>query len=155
MRSAVVVYDSWYGCTRAVAEEIARGLSADGKVATVVAHIKDTTPEQVRDHDVIVIGSPNHFGAPTPRARALVQRLRGFDLRGKRIAFFDTCFARDRGKALASLEAQLRERNPMVTPPYLGLSVVVEGTRGPIVAGEMSHAGELGSSIRSSLALTV
>lgn len=155
MPSAVVVYDSWYGCTRAVAEEVARGLSADGRVATIVTHVKDTTPEHVVDHDVIVIGSPNHFGSPTPRARDLVQKLRAFDLRGKRLAFFDTCFVRDRGKAMSKLETLLRERNPMLSPPFLGLSVAVEGTRGPVLPGEMSHARELGRTIRASLAITV
>ncbi len=153
MPTAVIVYDSWYGCTKAVAEEIARGLSYDGRLATVVTHVKDTTPEHVRDHDVIVIGSPNHFGAPTVRVRDLVRKLRGFDLRGKRVAFFDTCFATDRGKAMGKLESLLREQNPLLSPPFLGLSVVVEGTRGPVMAGEMGKARELGRTVRTSLAI--
>ncbi len=153
MPSAVVVFDSWYGCTKAVAEEIARGLSADGRVATIVTNVKDTTAEHVRDHDVIVIGSPNHFGGPTPRVRDLVRRLRAFDLRGKRVAFFDTCFASDRGKAKGKLEAMLREQNPFLSPPFLGLSVTVEATRGPLMPGEMAKARELGGMIRSTLAI--
>ncbi len=154
MATAVVVYDSWYGCTKAVAEEIARGLSFDGRLATVVTNVKDTTPEHVRDHDVIVIGSPNHFGAPTVRARELVRQLRRFDLRGKRVAFFDTCFASDRGKAMSKLESILRDQNPMVSPPFLGLSVTVEATRGPVMAGEMGKARELGRTVRTSLAIS-
>jgi flavorubredoxin len=151
MPSAVVVHDSWYGCTKAVGEEIARGLSADGRVGTIVVHVRDTTPQQVLRHDVIVIGSPNHFGAPTVRTRELLRQLRTFDLRGKRVAFFDTCFASDRGKARGKMEAFLRERNPFVSPPFLGLSVVVEGTRGPVLPGEMGKARELGHMIRTSL----
>ncbi len=154
MASAVIVYDSWYGCTKAVADEIARGLSGEGRIPTVVAHVKDTSPEQLLRHDVIVIGSPCHFGAPTPRIRDLLQKMRTLDLRGKRLAFFDTCFSSDRGRVTARMETMLRNRNPFVSPPFLGLSVMVEETRGPVAPGEMGKARDLGRTIRTSLLLS-
>jgi flavorubredoxin len=153
MPTAVVVYDSWYGCTQTIAEEIARGLSSDGRVPTVVTHVKDTTPESVLHHDLIVIGSPDHFGAPTNRILALLRSLRAEDLRKKRFAFFDTCFAADRGKVTAKMEAALRNRNPMISPPFLQISVVVDGARGPIRPGEISKGRALGQMIRTTLAL--
>ena len=154
MPSAIVVYDSWYGCTKAVAEEIARGISAEGQIPTVVTHVKDTTPTHLTHHDVIVIGSPCHFGAPTPRIRELLRKLRTIDLRGKRLAFFATCFSTDRGRVTGRMENMLREKNPFVSPPFLGLSVLVEETRGPVVPGEMGKARELGRTIRTSLLLS-
>lgn len=154
MPSAVVVYDSWYGCTKAVAEEIARGISAEGQVPTVVTHVKETTPDHLARHDVIVIGSPCHFGMPTPRVRELLKKLRAVDLRGKRLAFFDTCFATDRERVTGKMESMLREKNPFVSPPFLGVSILVEETRGPVVPGEMGKARELGRTIRTSLLLS-
>jgi flavodoxin len=154
MVSALVVYDSWYGCTKAVADEVARGLSHDGRVPTVVAHIRDVTPEQVLHHEIIVIGSPDHHGGPTASIVQLIEDLRTRDLRGRRFAFFDTCFLRDRGKVTARMEAMLRHRNPFVSAPFLGLSVVVQRPRGPVLPGELSKCRELGHSIRTSLAIS-
>ncbi|MGD0250664.1 MAG: flavodoxin family protein [Thermoplasmata archaeon] len=153
MPTAIVVFDSWYGCTQTVAEEIARGLSADGRIPTVVTNIRETTPEQILHHDIIVIGSPDHFGTPTSRILTLLRSLRQSDLRRKRFAFFDTCFASDRGKVTAKMEAALRTRNPMISPPFLQISIVVEGARGPIRPGEISKGRALGQTIRTSLAL--
>jgi flavorubredoxin len=153
MPTAIVVFDSWYGCTQTIAEEIARGLSSDGRIPTVVTNIRETTPAQVLHHDIIVIGSPDHFGAPTSRVLTLLRSLREADLRRKRFAFFDTCFASDRGKVTAKMEAALRNRNPMISPPFLQASVVVEGARGPIRPGEVSKGRALGQMIRTTLAL--
>ena len=154
MPSAGGGYDSWYGGTTAAAEEIARGISSEGQIPTVVTHVKDTTPSHLAHHEVIVIGSPCHFGAPTPRVRDLLRKLRTIDLRGKRLAFFDTCFSTDRGRVTGKMEHMLREKNPFVSPPFLGLSVLVEETRGPVVPGEMGKARELGRTIRTSLLLS-
>lgn len=151
MVSAIVVYDPWYGCTRTVADEVARGLSSDGRVATVVSTVRDVDPDQVLDHDIIVIGSPNHHGGPTPSVERLLIELRTHDLRGKRFAFFDTGFVRGRGRVTARMEAILRYRNPLVSAPFLGLSVVVERPRGPMLPGELSKCRELGRSIRTNL----
>ena len=154
MATAIVVYDPWYGCTRMVAEEIARGLSADGRVGTVVANVKTVDLSHVLAHDIIVVGTPSRRGAPTPLIRNLLEQLRGSDLRGRRLAFFDTCFASDHGKAVGRMENALRSGNPFVSPPFLGLSVIAERPHGPILAGELSKCGELGRSIRTSLAIS-
>lgn len=153
MVRAIVVYDSWYGCTKGIAEEVARGISSDGRVPTVVVRVRSTPVAHILDHDIIVVGSPNHFGAPTAHIRQLLADLRKSDLRGKRLAFFDTCFARDRGKAVAKMEAVVREKNPLVSPPFLGFSVVVEGVQGPVAPGALSDSREFGRSVRASTAV--
>jgi flavodoxin len=153
MTTAIVVYDSWYGCTRAVAEEVARGLSGEGRIGTVVANVKSVDAAHVLAHDVIVVGSPNRGGGPTPAIRRLLEELRATDLRGRRMVFFDTCFAKDHGKALGKMESIVRDRNPFVSPPFFGLSVIAQSPRGPLVAGELSKCGELGRTARTGLAL--
>lgn len=153
MATAIVVYDAWYGCTQAVAEEVARGLSSDGRVATVVANVKTVNARQVLGHDIIVVGSPDHDGRPTERIRRLLEQLRTVDLRGRRFVFFDTCFGPAHGRAVGKMEAILRDRNPFVSPWFLSLSVLVRRPHGPLLAGEISKCRALGHSIRTGLAV--
>jgi flavorubredoxin len=151
MTTAIVVYDAWYGCTQAVAEEVARGLSSDGRVVTVVANVKTVKARQVLGHDIIVVGSPNHRGGPTARIRRLLEQLRAVDLYGRRFAFFDTCFAPAHGRAVSKMEAILRHRSPYLFPSFMSLSVMVRRSRGPILPGELSKCRALGKSIRAGL----
>jgi len=153
MATAIVVYDAWYGCTKTVAEEVARGLSADGRVATVVANVKTVSPRQVLTHDVIVVGSPNRGGGPTQRVRRLLEVLREVDLRRRRFAFFETCWGPAHGRAVGKMEAILRDRNPFVFPSFMSLSVALLGPRGPIRPGGLSQCYALGKSIRTGLAI--
>jgi flavodoxin len=154
MTTAIVVYDAWYGLTKAVAEEVARGLSADGRVPTVVANLKEVSTLQVLEHDIIVIGSPHRPGGPSTAIRKMLEEFRTFDLRGRRFAFFATCFLRDHGKAVGTMEAILRDRNPFVSAPFMGLSVIIGSPHGPIMPGEISKCRELGRSIRTSLPIS-
>jgi hypothetical protein len=55
---ALVVYESMYGNTRAIAEGIARGLGNAADV-TLVA-VGQVSDEHVRDADLLVVGGPTH-----------------------------------------------------------------------------------------------
>ena len=59
--SAIVVYDSWSGNTRLIAEEIAGVLNCP---AIPVDEVQDCVME---DYDLIVVGSPVHGGMPTSK----------------------------------------------------------------------------------------
>lgn len=65
---ALVVYESMFGNTRRVAEEVARALGAATQVR--VAHADDVAPEDVADVDLVVFGAPTHaWGLPRARTR--------------------------------------------------------------------------------------
>ncbi len=57
MRS-LVVYESMFGNTHAVAEAIAEGLSVSGDSA--VLHVHDATTETMDGVDLVVVGGPTH-----------------------------------------------------------------------------------------------
>ena len=62
--TALVVYESIYGNTRAIAEAIAEGLGG-AAVATV-----QQAPQDLGDCDLLVVGSPTHVHSmPTTRSR--------------------------------------------------------------------------------------
>jgi hypothetical protein len=63
----VIVYESMYGNTRQIAEEIGLGLVAHD-VTVVAAH--DVTPEQITSADLVVLGAPTHaHSLPRPSTR--------------------------------------------------------------------------------------
>jgi hypothetical protein len=65
---ALVVYESMYGNTHAVAVNIAAGLGATNEVTLVP--VTRATPELVAAADLIVAGSPTHLhGMPTVASR--------------------------------------------------------------------------------------
>jgi hypothetical protein len=71
MRS-VIVYESMYGNTRHIAEEIARGLTAvDADTdTTVVVAAHAVTTEQLAAADLLVMGAPTHVHSlPRPSTR--------------------------------------------------------------------------------------
>src|SRR5437763_11115528 len=55
---AMVIYESMYGNTHAIAEAIGRGL-APGNDVTVVP-VAEATPELLSDADLVVAGGPTH-----------------------------------------------------------------------------------------------
>lgn len=70
---ALVVYESVFGNGRAIAEEVAAGLSttASGEIVVVdVTSVEHAPVEVDRAIELVVVGAPNHaFGLPTPRSR--------------------------------------------------------------------------------------
>src|SRR6478609_7441943 len=65
---ALVVYESMFGNTHVVAEQIGEGLKPD--FDTTVVPVADATPELVAAADLLVVGGPTHVhGLPSPRTR--------------------------------------------------------------------------------------
>lgn len=66
--NAVVVYDSWSGNTRQIAEEIAVGLNCP------VMAVDDAADLVAAEYDLIVVGSPVHGGMPTGKIEAFMEQ---------------------------------------------------------------------------------
>jgi flavorubredoxin len=141
---AIVVYDTWYGGTRKVAEEIARGIAVSLGIDPGVVEVDHAAPAELRAADLVVVGTPNHFGGPTRKILTFVRELReGAPLAGT-LAVFDTCFAGEAGKAAAKLAELLGSLSAPGRPAPSQLSILVEGTRGPLRAGELARAHAFG-----------
>lgn len=68
---ALVVYYSQTGNTRKVAKEIARGIEERG-VECDLRTIRDVSPEQIGQYDLVGFGSPVWTGAEPPNMRAFI-----------------------------------------------------------------------------------
>lgn len=152
---AIIIYDSWYGDTRRVAEEIGRGLAEATGEDPAVVEVGEAAVEGVRRCDLVVIGTPNHFGRATRKTRELLRVLKESGATNARFAAFDTCFEADTGKASGELArlAQLLVAPTAPVPPTL--STVVDATRGPLRAGELERARRFGAELARALGPSV
>jgi flavodoxin len=147
LRRVAIVYESKYGNTAQVAEAIRAALRGAGVSEVVSEKIDSADVNRVVTFDAILIGSPNHMGGPTRRVRKFIRSLAVFDLSGKRLAFFDTYIGGDFGRAVVRMEDEFKARNQdalVVTP---GLSLRVEGMKGPLADGELVKGADFVKSV--------
>ena len=161
MRS-LVVYESWFGNTRRIAEEIAASLAHEGQVDLVSV---DGPLPPLEDVDLLVVGAPTHIhGLSSKRSRegALTQGAHGepgIGVRGwidalpdgawgPRAAVFDTRANKPVllvGSAARGMAHRLRRRGyTLATEPE---SFFVHGTPGPLEEGELDRAAEWGKGL--------
>ncbi len=140
---ALVVYDSQFGNTEAVARTIGEALGADVmKVGTVA-------PETLRGLDLLVVGAPTQAGRPTKAMKQFLAEIPDRALEGVDAAAFDTridasCAGfvgriamRVFGFAAPRIERGLRAKGGHV----VGVEgFFVKDTQGPLAAEELERA---------------
>jgi len=161
MRS-LVIYESWFGNTRQIAQQVAVALEVEGEVE--VLSVDDPLPS-LEDVDLLVVGAPTHVhGLSGKRSReaALDQGGRGQvgigvrdfihglpnGARGPRVAAFDTRADKPIwlvGSAARGIARRLREHGYMLAAEPE--SFFVQGTPGPLEAGELERAAEWGEKL--------
>ena len=151
MAKVIVVYDSLFGNTKQVGETIVEGMKEITSVDALVTKTKGVDLKKLGDYDLILIGSPNHVGGSTLGIRNFIGKLGKLNLKGKWVAFFDTYAGTAREQAVRKMEKWLSEKAPALKIVAAGLSVKVEGMRGPIFDGELPKCREFGASIAKQL----
>ena len=112
-----------------------------------MVEVDHAAPAEVRAADLVVLGTPNHFGGPTRKMLAFVRELRDIAPLAGTVAVFDTCFAEEAGKAVGKLAGMLGSLAAPGRPAPSQLSILVEGTRGPLRAGELARAHAFGGDL--------
>ncbi len=172
--SALVVYESVYGNTRAIAEAIAEGL---GGADVTAVHEAPERPEGI---DLVVVGGPTHMhGLATVRSRQMgadavkedgagqvepgatqEPGLRAWlaalpDGEGTKAAAFDTRLDRSpwlTGVASRGIANRMRQRGYEIVDRE---SFLVEESEGPLAPGEFERAREWGRTLAGLVPLGV
>ena len=144
MKKALIVYESKYGNTRLVAEKIAEGMSQVSEIEIELVELKDVNLNQVDEFDTILIGSPNHVGSPTRGIRKFIDKLGKSKTENKKVAVFDTYIGKDFEKAVKKMEKQIGAKVPGLILVAPGLSIRVDGMKGPVTDGELPKCEEFG-----------
>jgi len=134
-----VVYDTKYGNTKLLAEAIVEGMKEVEGIETAISDVEEVNLENLADYDAILIGSPNHMGGPVRGIKKLIDKLGKLDLRAKWAAVFDTYVGGDFEKAVKKMEKRIAEKVPGLKLIASGLSIRVEGMKGPIVDEDLPN----------------
>ena len=151
MAKVIITYESKYGNTKLVAETITESLREVSGVETVLSELKEVDLNKLIEFDAILVGSPNHIGSATRGIRKFIDKLGKLNLEGKLAAVFDTYIGKDFEKAVKKMEKQIGEKVRGLKLAVLGLSIKVEGMKGPIAEGELPKCKEFGVKIASQL----
>jgi len=151
MAKAIVVYESKYGNTKRVAEAIVEGMRKVPGVEAVLNEVKEVELDKLIEFDAILVGSPNHMGSATKGIRKFIDELGKLSPGVKLGAVFDTYIGRDFEKAVKKMEKQIGEKVPGLKLATPGLSIKVEGMKGPISEGELPKGKEFGVKMASQL----
>jgi len=151
MIKAIIVYDTKYGNTKLVAEKIKEGMVEVGGIEVAISDVKDTDPKQAADYDAILIGSPTHFGGPVRGINKFIDSLGKLDLKAKCAAVFDTYLGEDFEKSVKKMEKRISEKVPRLKLITTGLSIKVDGMKGPVTDGEFPKCKNFGKKIASQL----
>jgi len=152
MVKIIVVYESKYGNTKRVAETIIEGIREVQGAEAVLNELKEADLNKIGEYDVILIGSPNHFGGPTKSVREFIDKLEKLNLDGRHFAVFDTYLGKGFfEKAAKKIEKRINEKVPGLKQIGPMLSIAVQGSKGPIVEGELPKSKEFGKKIATQL----
>ena len=161
---AIVVYESHWGNTAAIAEAIAEGIGEDARAMPT----SEATPALVAEADLVVAGGPvNMFTLPTDGARRAIATnekhptpadlshpslrswLEALPPRSAASASFETRLKWTPGGATGTIDSGFRKAG------YRSIAkaqkFVVTGTYGPLREGELERARTWGADLRAAM----
>ena len=152
MVKVFILYDSKYGNTKLVAEKIAEGQKIK-EVTVNAGYVREVGLDEAICSDLIVLGAPNHMGRPSRTMKRFIDYLATADLKATKVAVFGTYAGRARpiDRAVKKLESMVQARLPNLKLVLPGLSVRVNGMKGPVIDGELPRCVEFGSAIAAQL----
>lgn len=145
----LIVYDSFFGNTEQVATAIGAAVGSEPDVA--VCRVTEVDPQQLEGLAYLIVGSPTRAFSPSPAIKAFLKQIPPNQLRGVKVAAFDTRIAvEDTGSRILSFMVKLfgYAAKPMLrrlvkkggdaAAPAEGF--YVEGSEGPLKEGELKRA---------------
>ena len=133
-----------------MAETIENELREVKGIDAAISDVEKVDMDSVADFDAILIGAPNHIGRPARKMTQFIDKLGKLDLKGKQVAVFDTYMENDFERAVKKMEERINDKTSLriITP---GLSIRVEGMKGPVTEGELQKSKEFGKKIATQL----
>ena len=152
----LITYDTKYGNTEKVAQLIAEGITSTEGNEVIVNNVKEINFKKEESYDLLLIGSPVHFGKHIGSVKKFINKLPKAHLKIKAYDVFNTYMGEpleegsDNGgicsyqKMLDKMENQINETMPDLTKASQGLYIKVDGMKGPITEEDLPKCKEFG-----------
>ena len=154
----IVIFDTSYGNTRAIAEAISETLK-ESEIEVDTFYVKDVKKLSAKDYNFLVLGSPTKFGTMSFAIRGFLGKVKSEEWIDKPFAAFDTENpenverARIENKEWSAgekISEKLKEKKMNQLLP--ALKALVLGQKGPLVEGEIErtkgYARELATKLK-------
>ena len=86
----LIVYDSLFGYTKKIAYSIGEATSA--QYETKIQKVDEITLQDIKDFDLLIVGSPTHGGRFTEPMKKFITALPEDSLKNMKVSTFDTSF---------------------------------------------------------------
>ena len=141
----LVIYDSLYGNTKAVAQAVGNALAGE----VDVRHIGRADATSLKSYNLLVVGAPTHGGRPSEDVQAFFDQAPPDAFAGLNVAAFDTRltarWVRIFGFAAPKMGDRLQQLGGTLVAPPAGF--FVKGRRGPLKEGEVERAAAWAKSL--------
>ena len=155
-----VLYDSFFGNTKKIAQAIVDELKLQHEVS--IAKAETANISQLQDLDLLFVGSPTRAFSPSPNMTAFIKTIPAQSLAGIKVAVFDTRIAPEDIKpkmvGMAIKWAGYAEKKMIRLLKPSGANVLLPGegflvseSEGPLKEGELVRAISWARSIVTSL----
>jgi menaquinone-dependent protoporphyrinogen IX oxidase len=105
----IVIYDTSYGNTRAIAETISATLKESG-IEVDTSYVKDVKKLTAPDYDFLVLGSPTKFGTMSFTVKSFLDKVKSEEWKNKHFAAFDTELSQNIEKGEGSAAEKIAEK---------------------------------------------
>jgi flavodoxin len=143
----LVVYDSAYGNTKAIAVAIGAVVGGEARVV----RSGEVGPLDLGAGDLLIAGSPTYGGKPTPAMLSFLDSVSESAVKGVNVAAFDTRLSSRLagvfGYAAPKIASALETRGGKLVLAPEGFAV--KGKKGPLVDGELEHAARWSSAFQA------
>lgn len=145
----LIVHDSVFGNTKQIAQAIGNAFGSKNNVKTI--HVSDIKHEYLIGLGLLIVGSPTRCFKPTKAITNFLNTIASNDLKGVKVAAFDTRFSLSNiessalrfvvkigGYAAKSIAKRLKKKggNLIISPE----GFLVTGEKGPLKKGELERA---------------
>ena len=139
----IVVFDTSYGNTEAIAKAISEALK-ESEIEVDTFYVRDAKKLSAKDYNCLILGSPAKFGTMSFAVKGFLGKVKSEEWMNKPFAAFDTenpeNVERKEGSAAEKIAEKLRDKKMNQLLPVL--KAVVLGWKGPLQEGEIERAKE-------------
>lgn len=150
----LIVYDTKYGNTEKVANLIADGITSVEGNEVIIKNVKKIDFHVDDFYDLILIGSPVHFGGHTGPVKKFIDKLPKSQLKGNAYAVFNTYITNEIEEKqegpcsyetmINKIEKHISEKMPDLMKASDGLCIKLMGMKGPIAEEFLPKCKEFG-----------